>query len=1243
MKYRDGLFVIACVLIFISNSRARNISPNQELPIQVSNRIISSNGMRLTLEIAEPEWRTIDSGNERVSFANYNLMTGYLEERGLPSVPVTSRTFRLPPRKSARLEILETNYETYTDIDYAAYFGGSTPGELGQIKSPGDSWYPGKLAELSNPSNRHDFRVSSLITYPVQVNPARREVRVYNRIDVDIHFEEDNNSDLPDQIPARISKTFLPWYRQFLDWDENELDEYELYRGGVQVVMPDDEDLWDDLDPWIEWKLQKGWELDFLTDNDVDDWEAEDIQEELRDRYQAQPFDYVVIIGDADGSYATPAGINVTNTDYGIFADYYYQLMDDDDIYQDVIVGRISVRNGTELERYVQKVLSYECDPYMDDTDWYLQGACLAIYDYHPIGGTSVCEYIRSELFNIGYTDVFYYSSPNGPEPARSNLITHINDGVSYFQCSGAIADGLTRQQILNLTNENKPFVAIQLSHGTGKWSVETAAISEAFIRAWNNGEPTGAIGAFGQATNRANWGYENSFAAGAFYTTARLRLPTLGQMLWGGQKNMFIDFYPYRTGTYTYQNYAECINLMGDPLVWLWTDIPAELDIDAEESIVLGQHSYPVEISDEDGNPVEGAWVTMYKSDDNEYEIVRGESAGDGSILLNLPFEYTGEAVLTVTAQNFQPVQIDVDIDEPDNRIGYTTVNIIDDGEDGTSGNDNGIPEPGETVGLEIDIKNFGGNRQTNISLTASSDDTWIEEIEGSITLDALGPGAEANGTGMILIEISHEAQDRWLNHLELTLESDQDTYTDDYSLKIFAPAYLLLEVSGSEDLEPGETSEIAVEIMNTGGADASASEGHMRILHSFGGMVEPDAEFEAMDIGDAASATFEIRSHMVAIPGFQVPAMLIVTTEDEHLDTVWFSIPLGTRSESEPCGPDRYGYWAYDNRDTDYEKSPEYDWVEISPNANDTDYEGTLQIEDAREGGGEAPVIALPFQVQYYGNDFDSITISNYGWAAFGNQAQFYGTSKNSPIPGPYGPYNMLAPFWDERYFSTDEDGAYTYYDEENGRFIIEWFESKGWLGGGSYSQPCTYEIIIYDRNEQHNTRTGDNEILFQYKNGEIDPHIGYARCNPWWTTGIKDGTQTDGLMYYYHVTPSPGAVDDDNDFDDELSILFTTDVRIIAGSIAGTVTNSITDDPVEGIRVTLDDNYYETFTNEEGQFLLEGVHVGQYSVSFDDECFTDTMLTDIAIAEDETTYVDMPLRHPLLSLDPVEFEEA
>ena len=84
--------------------------------------------------------------------------------------------------------------------------------------------------------------------------------------------------------------------------------------------------------------------------------------------------------------------------------------------------------------------------------------------------------------------------------------------------------------------------------------------------------------------------------------------------------------------------------------------------------------------------------------------------------------------------------------------------------------------------------------------------------------------------------------------------------------------------------------------------------------------------------------------------------------------------------------------------------------------------------------------------------------------------------------------GPSSMIAPFMDDL---DDNDGTepfnvYYYNDVQNNRFIIEWDN----VSNGQDDEFCpscikeSFQVILHDPN-YYNTKTGDGEIIFQYKN--------------------------------------------------------------------------------------------------------------------------------------------------------------
>lgn len=670
----------------------------------------------------------------------------------------------------------------------------------------------------------------------------------------------------------------------------------------------------------------KGWVMDLLTDDDVD-WNRTAIRNELIARYEdADPkFDYIVIVGDDSGPYSVPAS---SGTGYG-HGDHQYATLAGGDQLVDVGLGRISVESNSQVETYVNKVLTYEKNVDLDNTDWYLRGA-LNVSSNHSGYGTVLLErYHRHAMLDIGYTQAdTAWVSPWGQGNTNNRSVNRINAGVSFYSARGYGGTGLNIGTINGLSNDDMTPVVIDLTCWTGNWSQELG-INESYMRAGTPTVARGGIGAIGNATGGTNPRFNNCLGIGAGNSVLVLRNPTLGDMHFGAKLNIWNNFNGLDGNL---ANFNQWDNLMGDPLVWLWTSIPQIMDVETIDSFDLGTNSVSVIVTD-GGTPIENAWVTFYKVDDDEEIIERGITDSQGAVTLNTPVRFTGTAYLTITKQHYAPYQLELEIGEPAARVSFTSIDFIDDGTNGTVGNNNGIPEAGETVGLAVTARNFGEDTQSAVTLSVASDDPWINQVTGESDFGDMESGDEGEGDGLILVEILPEYQNEWISDLTFTFTSGEGEYEDHYGLQVKAPQYAFVQLNGVNGFDPGETTTITVRLMNVGGSAAAAADLTLESLDPTLGITDETASLGSLTIGQSRTSTsFGISSHPTTFPGTSARAMITILTDDGQVDTTWFSIPIGSRSSDDPVGPDHYGYYAFDNIDTDYELAPTYDWVEIA-----------------------------------------------------------------------------------------------------------------------------------------------------------------------------------------------------------------------------------------------------------------------------------------------------------------------
>ena len=80
----------------------------------------------------------------------------------------------------------------------------------------------------------------------------------------------------------------------------------------------------------------------------------------------------MVLVGDTDGSFSIP----YFSTTWGA-SDYDYTLLEGDDLFPEMFIGRISANGSSDLDNIINKTIAYEKATYLNftGTDWYERAA----------------------------------------------------------------------------------------------------------------------------------------------------------------------------------------------------------------------------------------------------------------------------------------------------------------------------------------------------------------------------------------------------------------------------------------------------------------------------------------------------------------------------------------------------------------------------------------------------------------------------------------------------------------------------------------------------------------------------------------------------------------------------------------------------------------------------------------------------------------------------------------------------
>jgi hypothetical protein len=237
------------------------------------------------------------------------------------------------------------------------------------------------------------------------------------------------------------------------------------------------------------------------------------------------------------------------------------------------------------------------------------------------------------------------------------------------------------------------------------------------------------------------------------------------------------------------------------------------------------------------------------------------------------------------------------------------------------------------------------------------------------------------------------------------------------------------------------------------------------------------------------------------------------LILSNDEILDTLHFEMPIGFASVGDALGPDKYGYFALDDLDAGnaFADPIEFDWIEINPNVEDRDFLGAAFELPGEEEPDVSFLVRLPFPFRYYGQEYREITICSNGWIAVGDQTNLM-NQQNWDMPGINGAYGMIAPFWDRLRYERAGDGVYSFYDEDNARYIIEWVTGVNLDGE---LRPNVFECILYDPTACPAV-SWDSPFVFQYET--VNNGRGSGKANHHCTVGISSPDGKDGLTYTY-----------------------------------------------------------------------------------------------------------------------------
>ncbi len=560
------LLVMAGVLLILSGSVLAGE--------RVTTRVLSDDGERTVVELLfpEPEVRDVFVRGERFETLSYPGEAVNLE-RGAPQLPRVARSVIIPDATAMSVRVLAIDFEERQarvapskgnfkrSVDPA-----TVPVSFGPAYEK-NAFYPERLAELGQPYVMRNYRGIAFTVHPLQYNPVSGTLRIHRRITLELRATRGavQNARDTDDI-ARSDKPFRSVYSsRFLNYRERKTRYPAIDEEGRMLILCHDE--WTSrMADFVTHKASAGITAEVVPISTVGNSAAQ-IKTYVQNYYNDNDLAYLLLVGDA-AQVATPQAS-------GGASDPSYAKLAGSDNYPDILVGRFSARNAAEVDTQVQRTIEYETS-HATTMDWFKKGTGIASDEGGPGNGDEDqsdivhMDEIRGWLLGDAYTEVDKIYDPGA---TSSSVASALNAGrgvvnyVGHGDPTSWVTSGFSVSDIDALTNDDKlPFI-VSVACNNGEFDNYENCFGEAWLRATNGDEPTGAIAVYASSISQ-DWSppMEGQDEFNIQLTKADGTYKSFGALCFAGSSSM-MDSYGSTDGS-SGVNMYNTWHIFGDPSV---------------------------------------------------------------------------------------------------------------------------------------------------------------------------------------------------------------------------------------------------------------------------------------------------------------------------------------------------------------------------------------------------------------------------------------------------------------------------------------------------------------------------------------------------------------------------------------------------------------------------------------------------------------------------------------------------
>ncbi len=536
--------------------------------------------------------------------------------------------------------------------------------------------YPSNIIQPYLETEFNGIRYGHIKVFPMQYQPVEDRIRLFTSIHVSITIPvgvfvqngesiTNTNKDLEKSTNTRSGSS--------KSTTSNLKPEDIKY-----VIITNSTNFYSNFYPLAEWKTKKGvptkivdngWIKNIYSGNNT----QEKIRNFIRDAKNTWGTKWVLLGGDISiiphrgaygkvgtypADYNIPADLYYSDLDGNWDADgngYYGEATDNVDLYADVYVGRAPVETTAEVDNFVTKTLKYERN---STYGFQLEMLFLAEkLDDNTDAGISK-DYIGTTYVPSRFNITRLYQTLNNL--TKTSALNQMSSGKGIINHAGHCnwnvmsigSYSLVRDDVDSLTNKDKQGILYTIGCITTAFE-NNDCIAEHYLKNTKGGT-VAFIG-----NSRYGWyapgnpkgGTSNYYDQEFFNQLLVKDNYHIGKAL-ADSKARFINF---SKSTNAWRWVQFCLNLLGDPELSIYTDLPRNLSVAHPAQIYFGPQTVKIWVNDsEENTPIKKALVCLQGTEVYQYGFTNSEGVIEFSINPTLNEEIN----VTVTAYNYYPYE---------------------------------------------------------------------------------------------------------------------------------------------------------------------------------------------------------------------------------------------------------------------------------------------------------------------------------------------------------------------------------------------------------------------------------------------------------------------------------------------------------------------------------------------------------------------------------------------------------